>query len=64
MVTIISGQAENVTLVAWSALTEADAQSRYRVQVRTPTGELTERLVTIGLAGKIKAQVLDGLCFR
>ncbi|WP_328824761.1 efflux RND transporter periplasmic adaptor subunit [Mesorhizobium neociceri] len=61
LVWIISGQAENVPLVVWSALTEPDANGRYRVQVRTPTGELTERLVTIGLTDKIKAQVLDGL---
>ncbi|WP_287368777.1 efflux RND transporter periplasmic adaptor subunit [Mesorhizobium sp.] len=61
LVTVISGQAENVPLVAWSALTEPDAHGRYRVQLRTPTGELAERLVTIGLTDKIKAQVLDGL---
>ncbi|WP_353642768.1 efflux RND transporter periplasmic adaptor subunit [Mesorhizobium sp. WSM2239] len=60
-VTVILGHAQNVPLVAWSALTENDAQGRYRVQVRTPTGELSERLVTIGLTDKIKTQVLDGL---
>ncbi|MES0139432.1 efflux RND transporter periplasmic adaptor subunit [Mesorhizobium sp. M0016] len=61
LVTVISGQAENVPLVAWSALTQPDAHGRYRVQVRARTGELTERLVRIGLTDKIKAQVLDGL---
>ncbi|QND69532.1 efflux RND transporter periplasmic adaptor subunit (plasmid) [Mesorhizobium loti] len=61
LVKVVSGQAENVPLVAWSALTEPDAHGRYRVQIRTPSGELTERLVTIGLTDTLKAQVLDGL---
>ncbi|SFK46297.1 membrane fusion protein, macrolide-specific efflux system [Mesorhizobium albiziae] len=61
VVTVICGHAENVPLVAWSALTERDEQGRYHVQVRTPTDELTERLVTIGLTDRIKAQVIDGL---
>lgn len=61
IVTVISGHAENVPLVAWSALTERDEQGRYPVQVRTPTDELTERLVTIGLTDRVKAQVIDGL---
>ncbi|MBB6413943.1 efflux RND transporter periplasmic adaptor subunit [Mesorhizobium sangaii] len=61
VVTIICGQAENVPLVAWSALTERDGQGRYHVQVRTPSHALAERLVTIGLTDRIKAQVIEGL---
>jgi macrolide-specific efflux system membrane fusion protein len=45
----------------WSALTERDQNGRYRVAVRSPSGEISKRLVTIGLTDRIKAQVIDGL---
>lgn len=61
VVTIVVGRAEEVPLVAWSALTERDQSGRYRVQVRSPAGEITERLVTIGVTDRIKAQVIGGL---
>lgn len=61
MVTIVSGRAEEVPLVSWSALTERDKQGRYRVNVRAPSGEISERFVTIGLTDRIRAQVINGL---
>ncbi|QND35809.1 hypothetical protein HB772_29230 (plasmid) [Sinorhizobium meliloti] len=61
LVTIFSGRTEKAPLVPWSALTDPDARGRYRVQVRTPTGELIQRLVTTGLTDKNNAEVLDGL---
>ncbi|WP_187968363.1 efflux RND transporter periplasmic adaptor subunit [Aquibium microcysteis] len=61
VVTIVAGRAEEVPLVAWSALTERDGSGRYRVQVRSAAGEITERLVAIGLTDRISAQVIDGL---
>ncbi|WP_036838855.1 efflux RND transporter periplasmic adaptor subunit [Pleomorphomonas oryzae] len=61
VVTIVAGHAEEVPLAPWSALTERDSSGRYRVRVRTPSGELSERLVTIGVTDRIKAQVIRGL---
>ncbi|WP_339760307.1 efflux RND transporter periplasmic adaptor subunit [uncultured Hoeflea sp.] len=61
VVTIVVGRAEEVPLVAWSALTVRDQSGRYHVQVRSPAGDINERLVTIGLTDRIKAQVIDGL---
>lgn len=61
VVTIIAGQAENVPLVSWSALTERDESGRYRIRVRSASGGVSERLVTIGLTDRIKAEVRDGL---
>lgn len=61
LVTVISGRTEKAPLVPLSALTDPDAGGRYRVQVRTPTGELIQRLVTTGLTDKNNAEVLDGL---
>ncbi|WP_316979452.1 efflux RND transporter periplasmic adaptor subunit [Shumkonia mesophila] len=61
VVTIVAGRAEGVPLVPWPALTERDQNGRYRVGVRSASGELSERLVTIGLTDRIKAQVIDGL---
>lgn len=61
LVTISSGRTEKAPLVPLSALTDPDARGRYRVQVRTPTGELIQRLVTTGLTDKNNAEVLDGL---
>ena len=61
LVTIVVGQAEDVPLVPWSALTERDQNGRYRISVRSSSGEISERLVTIGLTDRIKAQVIDGL---
>ena len=61
LVTIVVGQAEDVPLVPWSALTERDQNGRYRISVRSSSGEISERLVTIGLTYRIKAQVIDGL---
>ncbi|MFJ1311456.1 efflux RND transporter periplasmic adaptor subunit [Agrobacterium sp. P15N1-A] len=61
VVTIITGRAEDVPLVAWAALTERDGRGRYRVQVRSASGGVSDRLVTIGLTDRLKAQVLDGL---
>lgn len=61
VVTIIAGRAENVRLVAWAALTDRDEQGRYRVQVRSASGEISNRFVTIGLTDRIKAEVVDGL---
>jgi len=61
LVTIVVGQAEDVPLVPWSALTERDQNGRYRLSVRSSSGEISERLVTIGLTDRIKAQVIDGL---
>ncbi|NIZ02914.1 efflux RND transporter periplasmic adaptor subunit [Thalassospira lucentensis] len=61
LVSIVVGQAEDVPLVPWSALTEHDQDGRYHLRVRSPSGEITERLVSIGLTDRIKAQVIDGL---
>jgi macrolide-specific efflux system membrane fusion protein len=61
VVTIVVGHAEEVPLMPWSALTERDQNGRYRVAVRSPSGEISKRLVTIGLTDRIKAQVIDGL---
>ena len=61
VVTIVAGRATNVPVVAWSALTQRDEQGRYRVQVRSASGEITERFVTIGVTDRIKAEVRDGL---
>lgn len=61
VVTIVVGEAKDVPLVAWSALTARDAQGRYRVRVRSASGQFSERLVTVGLTDRIKAQVIDGL---
>lgn len=61
VVTIVVGSARDVPLVAWSALREHQADGRYRVQVRSPSGQLSDRLVTIGLTDRIRAQVIDGL---
>lgn len=61
VVTIVVGHAEEVPLAPWSALTERDQSGRYRVRVRTPSGELSERLVMIGVTDRIKAQVIRGL---
>ena len=61
LVTIVVGSATDVPLVAWAALTDQDADGRYRVQVRSHSGDLSERRVTVGLTDRLKAQVLDGL---
>lgn len=61
VVRIIVGHAENVPLMAWSALTDRDEKGRYRVRVRAPSGDVSERLVTIGLTDRIKAHVVEGL---
>ncbi|OKH88119.1 efflux RND transporter periplasmic adaptor subunit [Thalassospira sp. TSL5-1] len=61
LVTIVVGRAENVPLMPWSALTKRDQDGRYRVNVRSPSDEISERLVTIGLTDRVKAQVIDGL---
>lgn len=61
LVTIEVGHAEDVPLVPWSALTERDQNGRYHIQVRSPSGEISERLVSVGLTDRIKAQVIDGL---
>lgn len=61
VVTIVVGRAKNVPLAPWAALTERDESGRYRVEVRSPSGKLFERLVTIGLTDRIKAEVIDGL---
>ncbi|MEQ5777323.1 efflux RND transporter periplasmic adaptor subunit [Thalassospira sp. NFXS8] len=61
LVTIVVGKAQNVPLVPWSALTGRDQNGRYHMSVRSPSGEISERLVTIGLTDRIKAQVIEGL---
>jgi macrolide-specific efflux system membrane fusion protein len=60
-VRIVVGKAEKVPLVPWPALTARDAQGRYRVRLRLPSGDTVERLVVAGLTDKINAQVIDGL---
>lgn len=60
-VKIVVGKAEKVPLVPWPALTARDAQGRYRVRLRLPSGDTVERLVVAGLTDKINAQVIDGL---
>ena len=60
-VKIIVGRAENIPVVPWSALTNRDADGRYRVHVRTATGTLVEKVVTVGVTDKINSQVIDGL---
>ncbi|MEQ9472034.1 MAG: efflux RND transporter periplasmic adaptor subunit [Roseitalea porphyridii] len=61
LVTIVVGRAEDLPLVPWSALTERDQNGRYRINVRSPSGKISEHLVLIGLTDRIKAQVIDGL---
>lgn len=61
VVTIVAGRAENVPLAPWSALTVRDQDGRYRVQVRSSSGQISDRLVRIGLTDRIKAQVIEGL---
>ena len=61
LVTIIVGRADNVPLVPWAALTAADESGRYPVLVRSASGEISERLVAIGITDRIKAEVVDGL---
>lgn len=61
VVTIVVGRAEGVPLVPWSALTNREADGRYRVTVRAPSGTLSERLVTVGVTDRIKAQIIEGL---
>ena len=61
VVTIIVSRAEDVPLIPWSALSNREADGRYRITVRARSGELSERLVTVGVSDRIKAQIVEGL---
>lgn len=58
---IILATAKNTLIAPWSALTERNADGRYRVRVKTPKGDVQTRLVRIGITDKVNVQVLDGL---
>ncbi|PYB74208.1 efflux RND transporter periplasmic adaptor subunit [Rhizobium wuzhouense] len=60
-VTISSGKATDVPLMPWAALTNREADGRYRVKVRSSEGVISERHVRIGLTDRIHAQVLEGI---
>ena len=60
-VNIVLGSAGDVPLVSWSALSRTDVEGRYRVSVKTAQGKIEDRVVTVGLSDKVRAQVIEGL---
>lgn len=58
---IILGRAENVLTVPTLALGAPGRDGRYRLQVQEANGQLTERVVTVGLNDKVLVEITEGL---
>ncbi len=58
---IVLGRAENVLTVPFAALGTKDASGAYSLRVRTKSGQIETRKVTVGLTDKVNAEVLSGL---
>lgn len=60
-VNIVLARVDDASLIPWSALSDQEADGRYRIHVKAADGKPQLRLVTIGISDKVQAQVIAGL---